>query len=85
MTYDDLLRIDRECAWYTYRQGTDWRYMGEKGLQRAKLVLVDGMRQCDVAKAEGVSPQTISAAVRRARRGAAKLGLTYNARLKGRP
>lgn len=75
MTLDDLIRIDKECAWYTHSKGTDWRYLGAKNLERARRVLVDGESQADVARAEGVSPETVSKAVRRARRGALKLGV----------
>lgn len=75
MTYEDLKRIDVECVWWTHSKGTDWRYLGEKDLERARLVLVENMKQADVARAQGVSAETISHAVRRARRGAQKLGI----------
>jgi len=69
MKYEDLKRIDVECA-YTGRG-----FLGAKRMERAKLVLVDGMKQADVARALGVSRETVSSAVRRTRRGAQKLGI----------
>ena len=65
ITYIDLLRIDKVngCR----------RYLGEKNFQRARLVLVNGMKHCDVAKIEGVTGETIGKAVRKARRGFVKL------------
>jgi len=65
ITYIDLLRIDKVNGWR--------RYLGEKNFQRAKLVLVDGMKHCDVAKIEGVTGETIGKAVRKARWGFIKL------------
>jgi predicted DNA-binding protein (UPF0251 family) len=38
----------------------------EKEIQRAKIVLIDGIKQSDVARDQGVSRQTVNKAVRRA-------------------
>ena len=76
MTLEDLQRIDRECVWWTYAKGTNWRYLGEKGLERARLVLVEGKKISDVARAQGISRQRIYQAINRAKFGAAKLNIS---------
>ena len=70
MKYEDLIQIAQNGG---FRSGE--RYLSEKDTERARLVLVDGLKQVDVAKAEGVTRETISKAVRRARRGAQRLGI----------
>ena len=70
MKYGDLIRIAENGG---VRSGE--RYLNGKDTERARLVLVVGLKQVDVAKAEGVTKETISKAVRRARRGAQRLGI----------
>ena len=69
MTYEDILRID------SYRKG--FRALGDCGIRRVKMVLIDGMKQVDVAKLDGVSPEAVSCKIRKAKYVAKKLGIHY--------
>ena len=70
MTINELNRINDTGNTCPRRKA---KFFSPKEYERAKRVLVDGEKQCDIAKEQGVSRGLISQAVRKAYRGAWKI------------